>query len=97
MQTAKYRICNLLIINTILLFGGCNGLDGNRCQDEKEFKDFEALVNSFSAVSSKQECYRLQDAARKLISNSKGCADKLEIDATASPWLSFDCNAWSDF
>jgi hypothetical protein len=29
-----------------------------------------------------------------LMSNSKGCSDKLEIDAYASPWLSFDCNAW---
>lgn len=90
----KCRILSLGILLMIFLFGGCIGSERDQCQKEKEFKDFESLVNSFSALSSRQECLRLQDAARQLMSNSKGCSDKLEIDAYASPWLSFDCNAW---
>ena len=94
----KYTFFSLVVFNIILLFGGCiSDSDGNRCQDGKEFKDFEVLVDSFYALSSKQDCYRPQEAATKLLLNSKGCADELEIKASASPWLSFSCGDWTDF
>jgi|SRR5690606_12651124 len=46
----KYNFCSLVVFNIILLFGGCIASDGNRCQDGKEYKDFEVLVTSFSAL-----------------------------------------------
>ncbi len=90
--------CLVLIGIVMFLSSGCDSLSGgDQCQERKEFKDFEVMVKSFDVLSSKQDCYRLQEAAIKLLANSKGCADELEIIATASPWQSFNCDDWHDW
>ncbi|WP_343849325.1 hypothetical protein [Algoriphagus jejuensis] len=101
MPTIKttHHLSSLVLIGVAMFLSyGCNSLSGGeQCQERKEFKDFEAMVKSFDVLSSKQDCFRLQAAATKLLANSKGCADELEIIATASPWKSFNCDDWHDW
>jgi hypothetical protein len=90
----KYAYVIVHVIFSLILFNSCVET-GRDCENDANFIAFLKQVDEFSAISSRTECFELQQAARGILANSEGCEDRVIIDAHASGWLVIDCSKWT--